>query len=136
MRSRPLPGWRASSAPRADAAVPFKATAGLHHPLRGEYALTYAPESARGTMFGYLNVFVAASRARAGANEEELARVLESRELSVLAAASQDTGDAAVDLLSSVSARAIADTRTTFALSFGSCSFREPLDDLASLLQR
>ena len=28
--------------------VPFKATAGLHHPLRGEYALTYAADAPRG----------------------------------------------------------------------------------------
>src|SRR5512133_3744673 len=39
--------------------VMLKATAGLHHPLRGEYALTYDAHSARATMFGFLNVFLA-----------------------------------------------------------------------------
>src|SRR5262249_38876805 len=43
------------------ARVPFKATAGLHHPVRGEHALTYAPDSAVGIMHGFLNVFVAAA---------------------------------------------------------------------------
>ena len=45
----------------ADAGVPFKATAGLHHAIRGEYPLTYAKDSPRGEMFGYLNVFIAAA---------------------------------------------------------------------------
>ena len=48
----------------ADAGVPFKATAGLHHPLRGEYRLTYEPGSPHGMMFGFLNVFLAAAFAR------------------------------------------------------------------------
>ena len=43
------------------AGVPFKATAGLHHPLRAEYRLTYAADSPRGIMFGFLNVFLAAA---------------------------------------------------------------------------
>jgi hypothetical protein len=43
-----------------DAGVPFKATAGLHHPLRAKYRLTYASDAPRGEMYGYLNVFLAA----------------------------------------------------------------------------
>lgn len=50
----------------AQAGVPFKATAGLHHPLRGEYRLTYEAEPPHGMMFGFLNVFLAAAFARAG----------------------------------------------------------------------
>jgi hypothetical protein len=123
---------------RACAELPmaFKATAGLHHPLRGEYALTYDADSARGTMFGYLNVFLAAMRARGGAAEDELIAVLEARDPSSLTIAARGAPDSAGDLWPAAWADAIAATRATFALSFGSCSFREPLDDLASLPQR
>ena len=40
--------------------VTFKATAGLHHAMRGSYPLTYERASESGTMFGFLNVFLAA----------------------------------------------------------------------------
>src|ERR1019366_9939661 len=40
----------------AAANVPFKATAGLHHPLRSVHRFTYQPESASGIMHGFLNV--------------------------------------------------------------------------------
>ena len=64
----------------ADAGVPFKATAGLHHPLRGEYRLTYEPASPHGMMFGFLNVFLAAAFARTGLTLRELALLLEEKD--------------------------------------------------------
>ncbi|MDQ8154981.1 MAG: hypothetical protein P3B98_10000 [Gemmatimonadota bacterium] len=109
--------------------VPCKATAGLHHPLRGEYPLTYDAGAARGTMFGYLNVLLAASWARRGLTHAALTALLEER-----APAALQADDAAivwrghtlrVDDLIADQARA--------AVSFGSCSFREPLDDLPGL---
>lgn len=120
----------------ADIEVAFKATAGLHHPLRGDYALTYDADSARGTMFGYLNVFVAAMRAREGATEDALVAVLDARDLASLAIAAGGAPEPADDRVFAGWGDALAATRATFALSFGSCSFREPLDDLTSLLQR
>src|SRR5262249_58715448 len=45
----------------AEEDVPFKATAGLHHPLRSVNKLTYAPDSASAMMHGFLNVFLAAT---------------------------------------------------------------------------
>jgi hypothetical protein len=51
-----------------DASVPMKATAGLHHALRGDYRLTYEPESARATMHGFLNLVLAADVAGWGKN--------------------------------------------------------------------
>jgi hypothetical protein len=47
----------------AGAGVSFKATAGLHHAVRGEHPLTYAPGSPRAVMHGFLNVFAAAALA-------------------------------------------------------------------------
>src|SRR5262249_27397265 len=39
----------------------FKATAGLHHALRGTYPLTYAVNPPRAQLFGYLNLALAAA---------------------------------------------------------------------------
>jgi hypothetical protein len=47
----------------ARAPVPFKATAGLHHPVRAEHRLTYAPDGPRAVMHGFVNVFLAAAAA-------------------------------------------------------------------------
>jgi hypothetical protein len=109
--------------------VPFKATAGLHHPMRGEYALTYAPDAERGVMYGFLNVFLAAVLLRAGHTEEELLPLLEERDVSaftVTPAAISWRGMRA-------DAATIQQVRSQFAGSFGSCSFEEPVQDLASL---
>src|SRR5438477_108730 len=38
--------------------VPFKATAGLHHPIRCFHPLTYDADSPQGTMHGFLNLFL------------------------------------------------------------------------------
>ncbi|HEY9812069.1 MAG TPA: hypothetical protein V6D31_00820, partial [Candidatus Sericytochromatia bacterium] len=45
----------------ADAKLPFKATAGLHHLLPGKYRLTYEPDSQLATMHGFLNVTLLAA---------------------------------------------------------------------------
>jgi hypothetical protein len=39
--------------------LPFKATSGLHHPLRGSYRLTYDTDASRAPMYGYLNLLLA-----------------------------------------------------------------------------
>lgn len=45
----------------AELGLPFKATAGLHHPLRGTHPLTYDANSPEATMHGFLNVLTAAA---------------------------------------------------------------------------
>ncbi len=113
----------------AERRVRWKATAGLHHPLRAEYALTYASDAPRGTMFGFLNVFAAGAFARAGMQDTDLARLLEERDPRALSFddAEMRWGDHAV------STSQIAGMRATFAASFGSCSVREPVDELHRL---
>lgn len=109
--------------------VPFKATAGLHHPLRGEYALTYAADAPRGTMYGFLNVFVAAVLMHAGHAPGAVMPLLEESDPSAI-----EFSDASLrwrDL--SATAAQVAAARATFAGSFGSCSFMEPVQDLAAL---
>ena len=48
----------------ATANVPFKATAGLHHPVRSMRPLTAGAESPSAMMHGFVNVFLAARRTR------------------------------------------------------------------------
>jgi hypothetical protein len=60
--------------------VPFKATAGLHHALRGEYRVDYTSASPCSTMHGFLNLFVGAVLLDAGKiDRAELATLLEER---------------------------------------------------------
>ena len=109
--------------------VPFKATAGLHHPLRASYPLTYAEDSPRGTMFGFLNLLLAVAFLRSGMKEPEVARVLEEGEPDAFQA--DDSGitwrNRRLDL------KALSDARRLGMISFGSCSFTEPIADLESL---
>ena len=115
-----------------DAGVPFKATAGLHHPLRAEYRLTYAPDAPRGTMFGYLNVFLASAFLMAGMPDADATVLLEERD----ASAFDFTGDGVRWRDRELSGAELARARERLVLGFGSCSFREPLDDLAALSLR
>jgi hypothetical protein len=109
--------------------VPFKATAGLHHPLRGDYRLTYETNAPCGSMYGFLNIFVAAAFARAGMAQPELVLLLAETNVSQFEFA--DAGLAWGEYVLTLSQ--VADARGSFAHSFGSCSFREPIDDLVQL---
>ena len=113
-----------------DAELPFKATAGLHHPVRGEQSLTYEDDPPRAVMHGFLNVFVAALLYRCGVVDlEGMHAVLGEEDPKCF-----QLGDEAVgwrDLI--VGAADVARLRPDFATGFGSCSFREPVDDLKSL---
>ncbi len=109
--------------------VPFKATAGLHHPLRGEYRLTYEPDAAHGTMYGFLNIFLTAALLRAGHPASSVAPLLEERDARALAF----SADGITWRGLTVTTAQLAAARTVLAASFGSCSFAEPVEDLHSL---
>ncbi|MEP6618370.1 MAG: hypothetical protein ABJE47_03605 [bacterium] len=109
--------------------VSLKATAGLHHPLRAEHRLSYADDAPLGTMFGFLNMFIAAAFARAGMSDDELVRVLEERD----AQAFRFSAGAVTWRSQSLTMARISDARSWFAIAFGSCSFREPMHDLDEL---
>ena len=113
----------------AQLGVPFKATAGLHHPLRGEYRLTYQPDSPVATMFGFLNAFAAGVLALAGMSEDALVDVLEERRITSFSFAA----DGLRWRSHMVTLEQLAWARASFAIAFGSCSFREPVDDLQEL---
>lgn len=109
--------------------LPFKATAGLHHAIRGRYPLTYESDAPAGSMFGYLNVFLAAVFRRAGLPERALLELLREEDPSSITfdeAGVSWRGNRA-DL------QCLADTRRSLAVSFGSCSFSEPVNEAKQL---
>jgi hypothetical protein len=110
----------------AERRLPFKATAGLHHPVRAAFPLTYEADPPRAVMHGFLNVFLAAAFAWHG--DRDIEPVL----------AETDPGafrfdDRAQWLGRSLHTDQVREARLQFAHSFGSCSFDEPVRDLQSL---
>lgn len=104
--------------------VPFKVTAGLHHPLRCQ-------DAAIGTkMHGFLNLLVGAVLAHT--KQLDLPTLV-----TLLEAHTIDDFAFSEDGLSwrgrSASLEQIADARKRVAIAFGSCSFQEPIDDLGEL---
>ncbi len=108
--------------------VAFKATAGLHHPLRGEYALTYDGGAPRGVLYGFLNVLLAAAFMRRGADDGVALALLEERDPGAIEVGARSVRwrghEIAADDLRAARHEAVA---------FGSCSFREPVDELHAL---
>jgi hypothetical protein len=113
----------------AQTGTAFKATAGLHHPLRCYRPLTYSKDAPQGWMFGFLNVFVAAVFARKGMAASQLSALLtieSANEFGFTGGEIEWRGQVATQ-------REITAARRDFAISFGSCSFQEPVEDLKTL---
>ena len=106
--------------------VPFKTTAGLHHVMRGDYRLTYEADSPKGTMFGFLNVFLTAAFVHAGMTDGAALALLLERDVKKFFVSS----NAIRWSDRSVTTNDIRAARDCVAISFGSCSFREPVDEL------
>lgn len=111
--------------------VPFKATAGLHHPIRGSYRLTYADDAPRGDMYGYVNLMVGAMLLWTGQDEATVAAMLEERDRNRI----RFDDDAVRWQSHRLSVSEIEHARAAFVRGFGSCSFREPLDEAATLVR-
>ncbi|HEV2464250.1 MAG TPA: hypothetical protein VGT04_10615 [Acidobacteriaceae bacterium] len=109
--------------------IAFKATAGLHHAVRASHKLTYEVDSARATMHGFANVFLAAILAWRGEKKQAIVDTL------ALAQASAFTfNEESVQWLGfEAGVDEIAATRRDFATSYGSCSFTEPLEEARRL---
>jgi hypothetical protein len=115
----------------AAAGVPFKATAGLHHTIRARDRLTYEPDSPSGTMYGFLNLFLAAAFLRQGMGDADATRLLEETDPTSLAF--EREGGGIVWRGHRLGPDALVEARARGLGSFGSCSFEEPIGDLASL---
>ena len=111
------------------AGIPFKCTAGLHHPVRGRYPLSYQPDGPSGMMYGYLNVLVTAALLAAGHPVAMVRRVLLEEDPAAFRADHEVLGWH--DLL--LDRNQLAEFRRGGLQGFGSCSFREPVDELLSL---
>lgn len=110
----------------AERELPFKATAGLHHPIRAEYPLTYEDDAPRAVMHGFINVLMAASFAWSGRNEIE--QILAETNPSAFS-----FDESAHWRSESLSAEQIRAARSSFIHAVGSCSFDEPVRELQAL---
>ncbi len=113
----------------AKAKVAFKATAGLHHPLRSTQKLTYEENSASSVMHGFINLFVAATVAYYASPQEEVIELLNEQSPSAF----RWEKDGLKWRSHRFSAKQIKAVREKFAIGFGSCSFTEPIHDLKAL---
>jgi hypothetical protein len=113
----------------ANEKIPFKATAGLHHPLRGIYSMTYEENSESALMHGFLNVFLAAAFARFGMRLEDVRILLEEHKPQAF----QFTNEGVTWRGHELSLQRLAVARQQFSIAYGSCSFEEPIADLKKL---
>jgi hypothetical protein len=110
--------------------VPFKATAGLHHPVRCQKSLTYEKDAPVGMMYGFLNVFLAAAFARQGFKPSLLNELLEDEWSESFVFDANGVWWRQEHFLSTAYLKLL---RERGAISFGSCSFEEPIADLQDL---
>lgn len=113
-----------------DAGVPMKATAGLHHAVRGDYRLTYAPESAKATMHGFVNLVLAATLLAAGKIDEALTDACLDDDRPE---AFKLSGRAGAWLNGVVTYSELSHARRSLLRSVGSCSFDEPVAEIDAL---
>ena len=110
--------------------VPFKATAGLHHPVRALRPLTYEKDAPEGIMHGFLNLFLTTGFAQAALNSDILEEVLkDGLEESFVFAEDSATWQKKYVL----KIQQLGNLRKSGVVSFGSCSFNEPIEDLQSI---
>ena len=106
--------------------LPFKATAGLHHPIRSTQPLTYNPQSETSTMHGFVNLCCAAAVLYFGGNEQHAEDILKD----------EDRASWRIDNESlqwrhlKWTKDQLATLRRDFFIGIGSCSFEEPIHDL------
>ena len=103
--------------------IPWKATAGLHHPLR-----RFRPE-VKTKMHGFLNVFLGAALAHQGRDDVAVVELLNEED----AGAFRFSNESAMWRDHVLDRGLLARTRTEFAQSFGSCSYQEPIEDLKEI---
>ncbi|MFP5249587.1 MAG: hypothetical protein ACLGP3_07155 [Acidobacteriota bacterium] len=107
----------------------FKATAGLHHPVRGRYALSSAPQNSTAVMHGFMNLACAAALLHFGGEAAEAQHMLEEE----WPGAWQVRPDAILWGENGWNADELQEVRQHFLIGVGSCSFAEPIEELEAL---
>jgi hypothetical protein len=110
--------------------IPFKATAGLHHPVRCFKPLTYAPDAPQGTMHGFLNVLLMTGFARESFRVSLLEELMEEEFEEVFTFSEAGVAWRNEYFLTTAHLRLL---RMRGMHSFGSCSFDEPVEDLRAM---
>lgn len=110
--------------------VPFKATAGLHHPIRCYKPLTYESNAPEGMMNGFINLFLAAGFARAGFKPSLLEEILEDE---FKESFEFDDNGVLWRQEHFLNTTQLGFLREKNISSFGSCSFEEPITDLQEI---
>ena len=113
----------------ADRNIAFKATAGLHHPIRSCHPFTYEPDAPSGMMHGFMNLTCAAVLLYSGGTAGEALHTLEEEDPGAWRA----EPDAICCRAFRWTTDQISEARKKFMISFGSCSFTEPIRDLEVL---
>lgn len=110
--------------------VPFKATAGLHHPVRCIKPLTYEKDAPEGTMNGFLNVFLAVAFLRMGFKKNLIKELLQEEWAESFMFDQTGVTWRQEFFLNNDQLEYI---RRNNIISFGSCSFEEPIEDLQEI---
>lgn len=105
--------------------VRFKATAGLHHPFRGLYPLTYARDAEPHLMYGFVSLLLATAELARGGEGETAQLILEEEDRTAF----QREPDAITWRDQRYTSDELAVAHERFFTGFGSCSFREPMDE-------
>lgn len=113
--------------------VVAKATAGLHHPVRGAYRLTYEPDAPTCRMFGFLNVLLAAAVMADGARDVVAQQVLEESDPAALQVNDTHLTWHGPDDTLTMTRATLQQVRERMIASIGSCSFTEPVDESRTL---
>jgi hypothetical protein len=113
----------------SDRHLMFKATAGLHHPLRSNHLFTDAPDSEGGTMHGFANLCCAAALIHLGGDAVDAALLLEEMDPHTW----QVSSEAITWRDFRFSALQMEEVRREFFQSMGSCSFTQPLKEMEAL---
>ncbi|MEO6008411.1 MAG: hypothetical protein ABIX28_01755 [Vicinamibacterales bacterium] len=108
-----------------DLGVPFKATAGLHHAMRGAYPLSDEVGAQSATMYGFVNLMLATATIGERLPTATAAALLTRTDHAALVFDDERVRWGDIEL----SIDAIGRMRETQCVSFGSCSFREPADE-------
>ncbi len=113
--------------------VMAKATAGLHHPLRGTYRLTYEPDAATGRMYGFLNVALAVAHLSRGGSDAEAVALLQEADAGRIEFSDVHVAWHGPDRTITFTRDVLQQLRAQGFVSFGSCSFTEPVDESRAL---